>query len=66
MELNTFEGAFSPEHYLNSVDTLRAFVLEAVLTLIVKELHFDSGADLEAFANELPLAIGEGEVEQQG
>ena len=66
VELNTFEGAFSPEHYINSVDTLRAFVMEAVLTLIVGELHFDSGADLEAFANERPLAIGEGEVEQQG
>ena len=31
-----------------------------------EELHFPRGRDLEEFASELPLIIGEGEVEQSG
>jgi hypothetical protein len=65
-ELNTFEGSYKAEQYLTSIEALRSFVADATLTLSVEELHFPSGRDLEEFANDLPLSIGEGEVEQAG
>jgi hypothetical protein len=63
-ELNTFDGTFAPETYIAAIETLRAFIADATVTVSVEELHFPSGRDLEDFANELPLAIGENEVTQ--
>jgi hypothetical protein len=65
-EINTFEGSFEAEQYLSSIETLRAFIPDATITLSAEELSFPSGRDLEDFANALPLTIGEGEVEQSG
>ena len=65
-ELNTFDSDYQAQLYLDTIEALRQFIPDASITLTVEALHFPSGRDLEDFANELPLSIGEGEVEQAG
>lgn len=65
-ELNTFGGSFQTDDYTTSIDGLRKFIADATVTLTVEELQFPSGRDLEDFAAELPLAIGDNEVKQRG
>lgn len=65
-DLTTYGGPFQTEDYTNSIDSLRKFIADATVTLSIEELYFPSGRDLEDFAAELPLAIGENEVQQRG
>jgi hypothetical protein len=65
-ELNTIGGAFFSDDYTSAIDELRKFISDASVTLTVDSLHFPSGRDLEDFAAELPMAIGENEVHQRG
>ncbi len=65
-ELNTFGGSFQTDDYTASIDSLRKFIADATVTLTVEELQFPSGRDLEDFAAELLLAIGDNEVKQRG